>query len=217
MSVIQHKIQINLPGLLKMLGSNIYAEPDVSVREMIQNAHDTCIIRSAKDPTYENPQIYVEFSHERQLLIFEDNGTGMTEKELHSYLSTIGEGFTKLQKEELRISSAEEAKLLIGQFGIGLLSAFSVASKVEVYTRSFLPDSLGLKWTCSGDVHYTVVPTEKAKVGTRVELHLTDNSLILLSEARLRKAIKKICGFFNGADLFRRRSGKCMCSSLGEK
>jgi HSP90 family molecular chaperone/nucleoside 2-deoxyribosyltransferase len=60
--------------------------------------------------------------------------------------------------------------LLIGQFGIGLLSAFSVAGKVEVYTRSYQPDSPGFKWTCEGDIHYTVEPVEVAEVGTRAVL-----------------------------------------------
>ena len=121
----QHEIKINLPGLLKMLGSNIYAEPDVAVREMIQNCHDTCIIRQTQDTSFRDPRIDVSFDFAGKTLTFSDNGAGMTEEELHKYLSTIGEGFTKMQKEQLRDAGAQEALLLIGQFGIGLLSAFS--------------------------------------------------------------------------------------------
>ena len=87
----QHEIKINLPGLLKMLGGNIYAEPDVAVREMIQNAHDTCIIRQTKDKTFD-PRIAVSFDKAAKTLTFSDNGAGMTEDELHNYLSTICEG-----------------------------------------------------------------------------------------------------------------------------
>ncbi|OQY30530.1 MAG: hypothetical protein B6I38_07290 [Anaerolineaceae bacterium 4572_5.1] len=57
----QHEIQINLPGLLKMLGSNIYAEPEMAVREMIQNAHDACILRGIEDSYFTFPQINVNF------------------------------------------------------------------------------------------------------------------------------------------------------------
>lgn len=145
MAVKQHELKINLPGLLQMLGSNIYAEPDVAVREMIQNAHDTCIIRTAKDEAFTTPRIHISYDRAQQTLTFADNGSGMTEEELHEYLSTIGRGFTKLQREDLRAKGAQEALLLIGQFGIGLLSAFSVADKVEVYTRSYLPESTGFK------------------------------------------------------------------------
>lgn len=193
----KHEIKINLPGLLKMLGSNIYSEPDVAVREMIQNAHDTCIIRKKTDKKPTDPEIHISYDRSVHTLTFSDNGAGMTEEELHKYLSTIGEGFTKLQKEKLRGAGAQEALLLIGQFGIGLLSAFSVAEKVEVITRSYQGGSSGFKWTCEGDIHYTVEPVEKAEIGTQVVLHLTDSSLILLDDKRLLQAIKKYADFLS--------------------
>jgi molecular chaperone HtpG len=141
----QHEIKINLPGLLKVLGSNIYAEPDVAVRELIQNAHDTCILRHQQEPGMD-PRIDMTFDKPARTLTFEDNGRGMTERELHDYLSTIGQGFTKIERERLREAQAQEALLLIGQFGIGLLSAFSVADTVEVYTRSCEPGALAFRW-----------------------------------------------------------------------
>jgi molecular chaperone HtpG len=192
----QHEIRINMPGLLKMLGSNIYAEPDVAVREMIQNAHDTCIIRSKEQPG-PSPRIDVSYDRKAGTLTFADNGMGMTESELHDYLSTIGQGFTKLQREELRKVDAQEALLLIGQFGIGLLSAFSVADKVEVYTRSCRRGASGYKWVCEGDIHYTVEPDSAPEPGTRMVLHLNQSSLVLLDEARLRQAIKKYADFLS--------------------
>lgn len=193
----QYKIKINLPGLLKMLGSNIYAEPDVAVREMIQNCHDTCIIRETQDTEFRDPHIEVSFDKVGKTLTFSDNGTGMTEEELHKYLSTIGEGFTKVQKDELRVVGAQEALLLIGQFGIGLLSAFSVANKVEVFTRSWKIGASGLKWECEGDIHYSVEPFSKPDAGTRLVLHITDTNLVLLEQKRLQQAIKKYADFLS--------------------
>jgi len=193
----QHEIKINLPGLLKMLGSNIYAEPDVAVREMIQNAHDTCIIRKTRDQAFTEPRIAVSFDKAQNTLTFSDDGTGMTEEELHKYLSTIGEGFTKVQKDQLRGAGAQEALLLIGQFGIGLLSAFSIADTVEVFTKSYLPGSTGFKWVCGGDIHYSVEPIDRAETGTQVVLHVTDSNLVLLEEKRLQQAIKKYADFLS--------------------
>lgn len=180
-----------------MLGSNIYAEPDVAVREMIQNAHDTCIIRKTKDRGFRDPEIQITYNKAQQTLTFSDNGAGMTEEELHKYLSTIGEGFTKIQKDALKGAGAQEALLLIGQFGIGLLSAFSVAEQVEVFTRSYLPKSSGFKWVCAGDIHYTVEPVDKPDAGTRVVLHVTDKNLVLLDDKRLQQAIKKYADFLS--------------------
>ncbi|MGH7597699.1 MAG: ATP-binding protein [bacterium] len=72
------------------------------MREMIQNAHDTCIVRKTIDKDYTNPSIHISYDKTQKTLTFTDNGTGMTEEELISYLSTIGAGYTKVHREELR-------------------------------------------------------------------------------------------------------------------
>ena len=180
------QIKINLPGLLRMLGENIYAEPDVAVREMIQNAHDTSIIRSTRDKSLANPTIEVAFDRQGRTLTFSDHDAGMTEDELHKNLSTVGESFTRIQRDELRGANAREAALLVGQFGIGLLSAFSISKRVEVFTRSYQDGQTGLRWSCDGDIHYETEPCDKPEIGTRVVLHLLDSKLELLDERRLR-------------------------------
>jgi molecular chaperone HtpG len=192
----QRQIQINLPGLLRMLGENIYAEPDVAIREMIQNAHDTCIIRSTQDGSFKNPQIHIGFNKADRTITIADNGAGMTEKDLDQNLSTIGESFTRIQRDQLREKDAREAALLIGQFGIGLLSAFSISKQVEIFTRAWAADQ-GFRWVCEGDIHYTVEQRTKPEPGTRVILHLLDSKLELLDESRLRLAIKKYADFLS--------------------
>lgn len=193
----KHQIQINLPGLLRMLGENIYSDPEVAVREMIQNAHDGTIIRTTKDAGFHQPRIDLAFDKTARTLTITDNGTGMTDPELHKNLATIGESFTRIQKQELRGQAREEAALLIGQFGIGLLSAFAIARRVEFFTRSYQAGSTGLQWACEGDIHYSVEPAPKEDIGTRVVLHLLDSKLDLLDEKRLRQAIKKYADFLS--------------------
>lgn len=180
-----------------MLGENIYSDPEVAVREMIQNAHDGSIIRTTKQPDFKHPRIDLAFDKAARTLTIADNGTGMTEPELHKNLATIGESFTRIQKQELRGQAREEAALLIGQFGIGLLSAFAIARRVEFFTRSYQSGNSGLKWTCEGDIHYSVEATPKEHIGTRVVLHLLDSKLDLLDEKRLRLAIKKYADFLS--------------------
>lgn len=192
----KHEIKINLPGLLRMLGENIYAEPDVAVREMIQNAHDTCIIRGTRDKGFGDPRIDISFDRGGQTITIADNGAGMTEEELHKNLATIGESLTRIERDQLREKDAREAALLIGQFGIGLLSAFSISSRVEVTTRSY-QNGAGCRWTCDGDINYTVEPCDKPDPGTRIVLHVLDTKLELLDERRLREAIKKYADFLS--------------------
>lgn len=210
-----HEIKINLPGLLRMLGENIYAEPDVAVREMIQNAHDTCIIRGTKDASFACPRIDIAFDRSQQTITISDNGAGMTEDELHNNLATIGESFTRIQRTELRDKDAREAALLIGQFGIGLLSAFSISSRVEVTTRSFQNDA-ACRWTCQGDIHYTVQACDKPDPGTQIVLHILDSKLELLDQKRLLRAIKRYADFLS-VPIFLGGNQANVCSPPWEK
>lgn len=166
----QYEIKINLPNLLKILSKELYTESDVAVRELIQNANDTCIIRQTKDRKYTHPRIDVSYNFARRMLTFTDNGAGMTETEIHDNLSTIGNSLTGQERERLREANREEARLLIGQFGIGLLSAYAVADKVEIVTKSYQPGSSGLQWTCKGDKYYSVDPINVSAIGTQVIL-----------------------------------------------
>jgi molecular chaperone HtpG len=207
--------KFNLPGLLVMLGTNIYSEPQVCVREMIQNAHDSCTVRSIEDPTFDLPRIDIGFNRKDRTLTFRDNGSGLTEDEIHSYLSTIGSGKTYELREALlkrdrkavekligqfRLGLLEElmnqdrkgAEKLIGQFGLGLLSAFSIAEEVEVITRSHQPDSAGLRWHCRGDAQYSLTSFPgNVEVGTLVTIRVQPRHIDILNDERLRKVIKK--------------------------
>lgn len=192
----EHEITINFPNLLQMLGGNIYTEPDMAVREMIQNANDTSMIRNTVDPTFK-PEIHITFDKEAHTLTIADFGAGMTEEELHKNLATIGESFTNIQRGQLWDKDPQAASRLIGQFGIGLLSAFSISDYVEFLTLSYRSGATGCRWVCKGDIHYTVKPFDKAEPGTRVVLHVLDSKLELLSTKRLQQAIKKYADFLS--------------------
>src|SRR5450631_618640 len=120
-------VEIHLPGLLKVLGEHLYSGPRVAIRELIQNAHDSCVRRRQEDPAsaeeYE-PHIHVSIDTETHQLIIEDNGSGLTHDEITVFLATVGRGYTRELRERLGNAQREEALDLIGMFGLGLLSAF---------------------------------------------------------------------------------------------
>ena len=76
------KMTINLPGVIKTLGETLYSDPSVSLRELIQNANDTCVVRHAEDPNAPSSEIHIRFDSWKRTLIVEDNGTGLTEEEV---------------------------------------------------------------------------------------------------------------------------------------
>lgn len=185
------QMQINLPGVIKMLGESLYSDPSVAIRELIQNANDTCIVRQAQDPAAPRPEIRIDFNAWERRLIVEDNGAGLAGDEVQEFLTVIGRSYT----DEVRRWLEEEGQLplaerLIGRFGLGLLSAFMIADRIEFDTLSCKEGAEPIWWACAGGQEYETGPGEKDKPGTRVTVHIDAENIGLLSEERLTDLVR---------------------------
>src|SRR3954451_18689837 len=129
------RFNLHLPGLLKVLAEHLYSSKKVGVRELIQNAHASCVRRKIEvaERGY-SPRIDVGLDLKRRVVTIRDNGNGLTEEEITTYLATIGRGYTRELRERLTFTSPTEAAELIGQFGLGFLSAFLLAGEVTLIT-----------------------------------------------------------------------------------
>jgi molecular chaperone HtpG len=197
----RHEFQIYLPGLLKVLAESLYSTKKVAIRELIQNAHDSCIRRrvETRDALYE-PRIDISIDPDARTVTIKDNGAGLTADGVRTYLSTIGRSYTRQLGEDLSILSPEQASQLIGQFGMGFLSAFLVASEVVLTTRNVEAGSPTLQWRSEGDVHYELTEIEypdgaAGPVGTQVELHIKPNAAFMLNQTILADTIKQYADF----------------------
>jgi molecular chaperone HtpG len=191
----RQRFNLHLPGLLKVLAEHLYASKKVGVRELIQNAHDSCVRRriEAGEPGY-RPRIDVTLDAPRRLLTLSDNGYGLTADEITTYLSTIGRGYTRELRERLALCSPEEAAELIGQFGLGFLSAFLLASEVTLVTRS-RQGGPALRWFSAGDEHYDLGPGQRDGVGTTVQLKVKPAASFILNEQTLVEAVRTYADF----------------------
>jgi molecular chaperone HtpG len=193
----QSEFQIDLQGLIKLLAKNLYAEADVFVREMLQNAHDS--VKRRKELNTEVSQqgeIRVYVDRIAGTITFTDNGAGMTEQEVREYLSTIGRSGTDAFRQELIRQGRNATDVtVIGQFGIGLLSAFIVADRVVVETRSWQADHPAWRWESNGEKTYNLQPGEKESAGSAVTLYVNDKYRDMLNLEDLRKAIRKYADF----------------------
>ncbi len=191
----RQRFNLHLPGLLKVLAEHLYSSKKVGVRELIQNAHDSCIRRKieANEPHY-RPRIDVGLDLARRVVTIRDNGHGLTEDEVGTYLATIGRGYTRELRERLALCSPDEAAELIGQFGLGFLSAFLLASEVTLVTRS-LSGGPALRWHSSGDEHYDLGPGERGEVGTTVELKIKPAASFVLNEQVLAETVRTYADF----------------------
>jgi molecular chaperone HtpG len=192
---MSRKFDLHLPGLLKVLAEHLYTSKKVGVRELIQNAHDSCTRRKIeRAERHYRPRITVGLDAGRRVVTISDNGNGLNEDEIGLYLTTIGRGYTRELRERLAFSSPEEAAALIGQFGLGFLSAFLLASEVTVHTRSVLGGP-ALRWHSSGDEYYDLDAGERDEPGTTIELKIKPSANFILSEHVLAQTVRTYADF----------------------
>jgi len=195
-NTITGQMTINLPGVIKTLGENLYSDPSVSIRELIQNANDTCVVRQAEDPSVPNSEIHIRFDAWKRLLVIEDNGAGMKEEEVKQFLTVVGNSNTKNVRTRLEeMGQNDMAQRLIGRFGLGLLSAFIIGDKVEFQTLSYKEGAEPVWWTCDGEQEYTMGPTEKETIGTIVTVHVNPKHVGLIREEKLTELIHLYADF----------------------
>jgi len=192
----RQQFKLHLPGLLKVLAEHLYSNKQVALRELIQNAHDSCLRRSLEDPTpgYQ-PAITISIDRERRIVRLRDNGSGLTADEITNYLATIGRSYTRELRDQASFLAPDQASQLIGQFGFGFLSAFLLAETVTLITRSHKPDSPPLRWSAVGDEYYELRPEPFAEVGTTIELRIKPSASFVLQTNLLLAAIRKYADF----------------------
>lgn len=160
--------QVDLRGLVDLLSHHLYSSPRVYLRELLQNAVDALTARHGLEPGAPADAFGIRLYADGAVVRVEDDGVGLTEADVHTFLATIG----RSSKRADRI--AEQRGDFIGQFGIGLLSCFLVADEILVVSRSArTPDAPVVEWRGRGDGSYTVrtLPASaRPRPGTTVTL-----------------------------------------------
>lgn len=157
----QFHFKVNLKGMIDLLSNHLYSTPHVFIRELIQNAVDAITARNQMEPTHQG-SIEVEiFSSTPPTLYIEDNGIGLTEEEVHQFLSQIGQTSKR---------DGFDSEDFIGRFGVGLLSCFIVSDEIVLLTRS-IKDDTTIEWRGKPDGSYTIKKLKKDMApGTRIYL-----------------------------------------------
>lgn len=184
-------METRFDGLIKLLAEGLYSEKDIFVRELIQNAHDSIIRRKELEPDLAG-RIDIDYDTARQTISFTDNGIGMDEQDIRLFLSVIGSTGTGTARESgMRLSHE-----LIGQFGIGMLSAFVVADKVYVDTLKNGMDT-AFEWRNSGSEECQLYSSDRVIPGSRITVFLRADFAYFLSDKKLREIIIRYCDFIS--------------------
>ncbi len=182
--------------LLNILIHSLYTEREVFLRELISNAADaltrmhyeSLTNREVLDPQAELG-IWITVDDKEKTLTIRDTGIGMNADELSDNLGTIAHSGAKTFLEAVE-SGSQPLSEIIGQFGVGFYSAFMVAKRIEVLSRSYRLEDNASRWTSDGEDTYWISQAEKSDRGTVVTVHLKEDAEEFCNIARLREVIR---------------------------
>ena len=188
------KINVAVENIFPLIKKFLYSDHEIFLRELISNATDATLklkhltnIGEAK-VEYGNPQIEIKVDKENRKLHVIDQGLGMTSDEVNKYINEVAfsgaEEFINQYKDSAKDSG------IIGHFGLGFYSAFMVAEKVEIITKSHT-DAPASHWSCDGSPEYTLVEHDKTTRGTEIILHIDKDSDEFLEETRITSLLTK--------------------------
>lgn len=188
-------INVSVENIFPLIKKFLYSDHEIFLRELISNATDATLklkhltsIGEAKIE-YGNPIIEVKIDKKKKQLHIIDQGIGMTAEEVQKYINEIAFSGAEEFIEKYKDKKGAEAGI-IGHFGLGFYSAFMVADKVEIITKSYL-DEPAAHWVCDGSPNYTLEPHDKKERGTEIILHMNKDEKSFLEESRIRELLVK--------------------------
>lgn len=188
------KINVSVENIFPLIKKFLYSDHEIFLRELVSNATDATLklkhltsIGEAK-VEYGNPIIEVKVDKEGKKLHIIDQGLGMTGEEVEKYINQVAFSGAEEFLEKYKDSAKDSG--IIGHFGLGFYSAFMVAEKVEIITKSY-KDEPAVHWVCDGSPEFTLEPADKTERGTEIILHIAEDSTEFLEEYRIRELLKK--------------------------
>jgi len=189
-------ISVQTENIFPIIKQFLYSDQEIFLRELVSNAVDatsklkTLASRGDIKGDIGDTTIEVSVDKENKTITIADKGIGMTEAEVMKYLNQVAFSSATEFLEKYKNEST-----IIGHFGLGFYSAFMVADKIEVITRSYKRGKKGTTWTCEGDTEYTIDSNDRKDRGTTIILHVSDDSTEFLDEGRIQGLLTKYCKF----------------------
>lgn len=188
-------INVSVENIFPLIKKFLYSDHEIFLRELISNATDATLklkhltsIGEAK-VEYGNPKLEVKIDKDQKTLRIIDQGIGMTGEEVEKYINQVAFSGAEEFLEKYKDSAKDSG--IIGHFGLGFYSAFMVAEKVEILTKSY-KDEPAVRWICDGSPEFTLEETnDKTDRGTEIILHIAEDSVEFLEEGKIRELLLK--------------------------
>lgn len=191
------KINVQTENIFPIIKKFLYSDHEIFLRELVSNAVDAtkklkglAQLGEAKGDLGDLT-IQISIDKENNTLTIADKGLGMTADEVKKYINQIAFSSAGEFVEKLKNT---DSNAIIGHFGLGFYSAFMVADKVEILTKSYKEEP-AVKWTCDGSTEFTLEEITKEQRGTEIILHIAEDSKEFLEEHRIKTLLNKYCKF----------------------
>ena len=188
------KINVSVDNIFPLIKKFLYSDQEIFLRELISNATDATLklkhlssIGQAK-VEYGSPIIEVKVDKENKTLRIIDQGIGMSEEEIKKYINEVAFSGAEEFLDKYKDSAKDSG--IIGHFGLGFYSAFMVADKVEIFTKSYT-DTPAVHWSCDGSPEFSLEPHDKADRGTEIVLHISEDATTYLEESTIQRLLNK--------------------------
>ena len=187
-------INVSVENIFPLIKKFLYSDHEIFLRELISNATDATLklkhLTSIGeiDVVYGDPKIEVKINEENNTLHVKDQGIGMTKEEVEKYINEVAFSGAEEFLEKYKDSAKDSG--IIGHFGLGFYSAFMVANKVEIITKSY-KDEPAAHWICEGTTQFTLEESDRTERGTEIILHINDEDKQFLKEGRISELLVK--------------------------
>ncbi|MFK8044309.1 MAG: molecular chaperone HtpG [Crocinitomicaceae bacterium] len=192
-------INVQTENIFPLIKRFLYSDHEIFLRELVSNAVDSTsklkVLSGAGEVKGDigDTRIEISIDKEAKTLTVKDRGIGLTEEEIEKYINQIA--FSGAEEFVKKYEGKEGAEQIIGHFGLGFYSAFMVADKVQIKTLSFKEGAKAVMWESDGTPEYSISEIDKADRGAEIVLHIAEDSLEFLEEARIDTLLNKYCKF----------------------
>ena len=188
------KINVSVDNIFPLIKKFLYSDQEIFLRELVSNATDAtlklkhlCDIGEAK-VEYGTPQIEIKVDKKKKQIRIIDQGVGMNEEEIKKYINQVAFSGAEEFLDKYKDSAKDSG--IIGHFGLGFYSAFMVADKVEIISKSYKDDA-AVHWSCDGSPEFELNPSDKAERGTEIILHIAKDAKDFLEDAKITELLNK--------------------------
>ncbi|MEL0271547.1 MAG: molecular chaperone HtpG, partial [Flavobacteriaceae bacterium] len=188
------KINVSVDNIFPLIKKFLYSDQEIFLRELVSNATDATLklkhLCNIGESTaeYGNPQIEIKINEKENTLHIIDQGIGMSEEEVKKYINEVAFSGAEEFLDKYKDSAKDSG--IIGHFGLGFYSAFMVAHKVEIITKSHT-DAPAVHWSCDGSPEFVLEPSDKTVRGTEIILHISEDSKDYLEKGKIRGLLEK--------------------------